>query len=624
MKPKDPASFLDHLKNHIVVCDGAMGTMLYGRGVYINQCYDNINLGRPHLVKSIHQEFIQAGAQVIETNTFGANRHKLANYGLADKAREINLAGARLAREAAEDKAWVAGAIGPVHGPHVSPEQALPRSQRVEVLREQVAALSDGEVDLLMFETFSDLEELIAAIRMAREVVPDLPMVAQVVFGDSQTTPYGLTPEQVAEQLDAVPVDVIGANCGTGPAVLTEVTGRLAKATGKPISIQPNAGAPTSHEDRVIYLATPEYFGEYARRMIAKGARLLGTCCGSMPDHTRGLVGAVRMLQPHSAEHEVDSVPARARPGTISVTNSETDSKMAAKLRKGEFVVSVEIDPPIGTDPTKALQQCVLCRDAGVDCINIADGPRASARMSPIDMAVLLRSKVADIEPIVHFCCRDRNILGMQADLIGANAIGVHNILCITGDPPKLGDYPFATSVYDVDAIGALKICKNLNNGNDLAGNPLKGPPTYLHIGAGANPGAIDLDHEIERLELKVLAGAEYIMTQPVYDFRLFEQFYEKIKHIQVPILLGILPLASYRNAEFLNREVPGMQIPKHIRDRMRKHEEKEAARAEGIAIARESLREGFPYVQGTYVMPPFNRAASALEVLEVLTELKK
>ena len=358
--------------------------------------------------------------------------------------------------------------------------------------------------------------------------------------------------------------------------------------------------------------------------MIAKGARLLGTCCGSMPEHTRGLVGAVRMLQPATADHEAVSVPAEARAQTIVVAHSDTDSRMAAKLRAGQFVVSVEIDPPIGTDPTKAIEQCMVCRDAGVDCINIADGPRASARMSPIDMAVLLLRAVPGIEPIVHFCCRDRNILGMQADLIGANAIGVRSILCITGDPPKLGDYPFATSVYDVDAIGTLKICKHLNNGADLAGNPLKGPPTQLHVGAGANPGAIDLDHEIGRLEKKVLAGAEYIMTQPVYDFALFERFYEKVKHIEVPILLGILPLASYRNAEFLHREVPGMQIPLHIRERMRKQQDKESARAEGIAIAQESLREGFPYVQGTYVMPPFNRAESALEVLQVLEELKK
>jgi homocysteine S-methyltransferase len=614
--------FLEALKERYLVCDGAMGTMLYRRGIYINQCYDNINLTRPHLVKSIHQEYIQAGAEVIETNTFGANRQKLAHHGLSDKAWEMNLAGARLAHEASEGKVWIAGAVGPIHGPHVSPAQAIPPDQRREVFREQIAALVEGEVNLIMLETFSDVYELIDAIRASREAAPDLPLVAQVVFLENQHTRYDLTPEQVAETLHKEPVDVIGANCGSGPATLTEVVGRLASATDKPISVQPNAGAPAEHEDRVIYLATPEYFGEYARRMISKGARLLGTCCGSMPEHTRGLVGAVRMLQPGKVSVEAaPGVPAEARAETVEVRPSETPSRMAARLRAGEFVVSIEIDPPIGTDASKALGEAAMCRDAGVDCINIADGPRASARMSPIDMAVLLNREVGGIEPIVHFCCRDRNLLGLQADLIGANAIGVYNILCITGDPPKLGDYPNATSVYDVDAIGAVRIAKGLNDGHDLAGNPLKGPPTHLHVGAGANPGAIDLDLEIARLEKKVSAGAEYILTQPVYDFSLFERFHERIEHIKVPILLGILPLASYRNAEFLHREVPGMQIPKHIRERMRKQESKEAARAEGITIAQQSLRDGRPYIQGTYIMPPFNRAESALAVLEVLKE---
>lgn len=617
-----PPDFIEYLKSNIVVCDGAMGTMLYRRGIYINQSYDNINLVRPHLVKSIHQEYIQAGAQVIETNTFGANRHKLARHGLADKTREINIAGARLAHEAAEGKVWVAGAVGPLYGQDVSPAQAMPPDARREVLREQIAALLEGEVDLLMLETFTDVYELIDAIAVAREVAPELPLVAQVVFGESQTTRYGLTPEQVAELLNAQPVDVIGANCGTGPAVLTEVVGRLRSATDRPISVQPNAGAPTSHEDRIMYLATPEYFGEYARRMIAKGAKLLGTCCGSTPEHTRGLVGAVRMLQPGAGAARGERAAAvAAEPATIEVTRSETPSRMAAKLRAGQFVISIEIDPPQGTDPSSALAGAAQCRDAGIDCINIADGPRASARMSPIDMAVLLNRDVPGIEPIVHFCCRDRNLLGMQADLIGANAIGVHNVLCITGDPPKLGDYPFATSVYDVDAIGAIKIAKGLNQGHDLAGNPLKGPPTRLHVGAGANPGAIDLDHEIRRLEKKIAAGAEYIMTQPVYDFALFERFARRIEHIKVPILLGILPLASYRNAEFLHREVPGMQIPRHIRERMRRHSDKDAAREEGIAIAQQSLREARPFVHGTYIMPPFNRVESALAVIEVLKE---
>ena len=618
-----PLNLLEYLKSHVVICDGAMGTMLYQRGIYVNQCYEAVNLSRGHLVKHIHQEYIQAGAKMIETNTFGANRHKLARHGLADKVREINTAGARLAREASEDKVWVAGAVGPIHGQDVSPAQALPAEQRREVFREQIAALVEGEADLLMLETFSDAYELLDAIAVAREVAPGLPLIAQMAFTEAHTTRYGMTPEQACELLNGQPVDIVGANCGAGPAALTEVVGRMRKCTTKPISVQPNAGLPQSHDDRCIYLATPEYFAEYARRMIAKGANLIGTCCGSTPEHTRGLVGAVRMLQPGdadvSAKARVPAEPAAGAP--VVVRRSETPSRLAEKLRRGEFVVSVEIDPPQGTDAGKSLEAAARCRDAGVDCINIADGPRASARMSPMDMAVLLNRDVGGIEPIVHFCCRDRNILGMQADLIGANAIGVYNILCITGDPPKLGDYPFATSVYDVDAIGAVRIAKGLNDGHDLAGNPMGGPPTRLHVGVGANPGAIDLDTEILRLEKKVAAGAEYILTQPVYDFALFERFHRRIEALKVPLLLGILPLASYKNAEFLHREVPGMQIPKEIRERMRRFEDREAARREGIAIAQESLREALALVQGTYIMPPFNRVESALAVLDVLKE---
>jgi len=614
-------NILEYLKDHVVICDGAMGTLLYQRGIYINQCYENVNLTRPHLVKTIHQEYIQAGAQVIETNTFGANRWKLARHGLADKTYEINRAGARLAREASEDKVWVAGAVGPLWARDGS-DDSPPPAERREMFAEQIGALAEGEVDLIMLETFGDLDELKEAIAAARQAAPHLPLVAQMAFGEDLRTRGGHTPEQVVRALEGLPVDVLGANCGSGPAVLTEVVGRFRAVTDKPLSVQPNAGMPKTHEDRLIYLATAEYFGEYARRMIAKGANILGTCCGSTPEHTRGLVAAVRMLRPAS------SVPATARAAaepagpaaSVSVRHSETPSRFASKLRAGRFVVSVEIDPPPGTDATKALQAAARCRDAGVDCINIADGPRASARMSPIDMAVLLNREVGGIEPIVHFCCRDRNLLGLQADLIGANAIGVHNILCITGDPPKLGDYPFATAVYDVDAIGAIRIAKGLNDGHDLAGNPLAGPPTRLHIGAGANPGAIDLDLEVARLERKVAAGAEYILTQPVYDFGVFERFYRRIENLRVPLLLGILPLASYRNAEFLHREVPGMQIPREIRERMRRQEDKEAARREGILIAQQSLLEARSLVQGTYIMPPFNRVDSALAVLEVLS----
>lgn len=426
--------------------------------------------------------------------------------------------------------------------------------------------------------------------------------------------------DRIAEALNALPAEIIGFSDGSGPPVLNQALEELAPRTKKLLALLPGAGLPVSHEDRLLNMATPEYFMELLRRGMHKGARLIGGSSGCHPEHIKAIKGSLRMLQPASAG--AASAPAvevaRDERREISPPHRETPSYLQEKLERGDFVVSIEIDPPIGTDATKALEAAEVCREAGIDAINIADGPRATARMGPIDMAMLLRRHVIHMEPIVHFCCRDRNILGMQADLIGANALGIHNILMITGDPPKLGDYPFASAVYDVDAIGALKIGANLNAGLDLAGNPLRGEPTKLFLGAGANPGAIDLDHEIHRLERKVEAGASYILTQPVYDLTLFERFHSRIGHLNVPILLGILPLASYRNAEFLTKEVPGMHVPSAIRELLRKCEDKESARQCGIDVARQALEQALPHIQGTYIMPPFNRVDSALSVLEV------
>jgi len=613
-----------------------MGTMIYAAGIYINQSYDNLNLVRSHLIKNIHQQYLSAGAEILETNTFGATRGRLGGYGLADKVYEINLAGARLAREVAQEgQAWVAGSIGPL-AERLSPYGSLtPRDARAQY-REQVEALLDGEVDLLIFESFDELALIQEAIRSAREVDAGIPIVAQMRFGSDFHTLYGGdNPERCVEALAPLPIDVIGANCASADELL-RIVERLHAVSDRPISAQPNLGHPKTVEDRVIYMATPEYLMEYTRRMLHKGARLIGACCGSTPDHIRSIRSSIRMVQPpKSPEGVATDEPESSVPITLAVEEPhrkqdlaprgiDTDSRLARVLRAGRFAISVEIDPPVGTDAAKSLAAAGVCRDAGVDCINIADGPRASARMGPVDMALLLQRDVGGIEPIVHFCCRDRNLLGMQADLIGANALGVYNILIITGDPPKLGDYPFATAVYDVDAIGALRIASHLNGGCDLAGNPLRGPATRLFLGCGANPGAIDLDVEVNRLEQKAEAGAEYILTQPVYDFSRFERFHERIRHIQLPILLGILPLASYRNAEFLTREVPGMEVPRPILERMKRWEDKESARREGIAIAQEALSSALPFIQGTYIMPPFNRVDSALKVLDVLPDDKR
>ncbi len=615
--------FLDTLRKRAILSDGAMVTMIYQKGIYINQCFENLNTERPHLVKNVHLEFLQAGAEVLETNTFNASPIKLSKFGLADKVREINLAGVRLAREAAGGTAWIAGLVGP---PGRQVEDAYEPSQRewlAESYVRQIEALHEGGVDAFFLEAFSRLEILELVAETAKRLHPDVPCAAMVDLAEDGRTRFGDGMDRIAEVLESLPAEVVGFSDGVGPPVLNRAIEELRPRTKKLLALLPGAGLPVTFEDRLLNMATPEYFMELLRQGMQKGARLIGGSSGCHPEHIRAIRGSLKMLQPGTAPAmaSAGTVESAERPAEVRPPEFETPSALAAKLRAGEFAVSIEIDPPIGTEAGRALEAAKQCRDAGIDAINIADGPRATARMGPIDMAMLLRDEVPGIEPIVHFCCRDRNLLGMQADLIGANALGIYNVLMITGDPPKLGDYPFATAVYDVDAIGALRIAANLNTGKDLAGNPLKGAPTRLFLGAGANPGAIDLDHEIHRLEQKIEAGAGYILTQPVYDSALYERFHKRIEHLRVPILLGILPLASYRNAEFLTKEVPGMHVPSPIRERLRRCEDKESSRQCGIEIAREALEAALPSIQGTYIMPPFNRVDSALAVLEVARE---
>jgi methionine synthase / methylenetetrahydrofolate reductase (NADH) len=620
------APFLDVLAERAILADGGMATMIYQKGVYINQSFENVNLIRPHLIKNIHLEYLQAGAELLETNTFSANRQKLAKYGLADKVAEINRSGVRLAREAAGGKAWIAGVVGPPGRDVEGDFKALSREEVKELYKEQIGYLIEAGVDILSFMTFSHLPTLRLAIETAKEINSDIPCVAMVLVDHNHWTRFGDDQETIGRALNAMPAEVVGLNDGPGPAKLVAALGEIAPYIKKPIALFPGTGLPVEHEDRFLSMETPEYYMEIMRQGMQHGARFLGGSCGCHPEHIRAVHSSIKMLQPGEAKSDLPE-----QGGTAVITSSDikqeikikdfdTPSKFQQKLREGKFVVSVEIDPPVGTDATKSIEAARKAADSGrVDCINIADGPRATARMGPMDMAMLLRDQVPNIESMVHFCCRDRNILGMQADLIGANALGVHNILMITGDPPKLGDYPFATAVYDVDAIGALKIGSNLNSGMDLAGNPMRGKPTELFQGCGANPGAIDLGLEVSRLEQKVMAGANFILTQPVYDSELFFKFHERIKHLKVPLLLGILPLASYRNAEFLTKEVPGMYVPQDIRDRLKACPDKDAARDVGIDVARSALKQALPYIQGTYIMPPFNRIESALAVLDVV-----
>jgi methionine synthase / methylenetetrahydrofolate reductase (NADH) len=609
-------NFREELADRILLCDGAMGTMLYQKGIFINRCFDELNLSSPDMVKDVHKAYINSGVDIIETNTFGANQFKLLFHGFDSKLQEINYRGAKLAREVAGKETFVAGAIGPLGVP-IEPIGKLAYEEAKDAFKQQVVALLEGGVDLFMLETFSRLEELEQAILAVRESC-DLPVIAQMTITDDGNSPLGDTPETIVQKLSPYKVDALGLNCSVGPQIMLESVRKMAQLTKTPLSAQPNAGFPKLVDGRYIYLCSSDYMSKFSKRFIQAGVRILGGCCGTTPEHMKSIKTVVRVLQPTKlliTGTDKKTVP----PANVRPVPTSQKTALAQKLAQGKFVVVVEIDPPKGVDLRKVVDGARMLQQAHVDAINIADGPRASARMSPLSLAMLFKHQL-DVETIVHYCCRDRNLLGMQADLIGAHALGLRNILIITGDPPKMGDYPSATAVFDVDAIGLTQIANRLNQGLDLAGNPI-GEPTALHIGVGANPGAVNIEEEIKRFYYKMEAGAEFVMTQPVYDLRLFENFMNRIKDVKIPILLGILPLASAKNAEFLHNEVPGMSIPEHIRKRMQAAGDGESGRAEGIQIAQEALLDCKPMIHGSYIMPPFNRFEMALRVMEVLPE---
>jgi methionine synthase I (cobalamin-dependent)/5,10-methylenetetrahydrofolate reductase len=606
---------LERLAQGVIVADGAMGTMLYSRGVFVNRCFDELNLSSPGLVRTIHAEYVEAGAELLETNTFGAQRLKLAAHGLEGQVAKINREGARLAREAAAGRALVAGAMGPI-GKALQPLGNVAYAEAVDAYREQAQGLADGGVDAFILETMPSLDQAQAALEAVR-AVSALPTIVLLTFNEEGTALYGEPPEVVVERLEALGVDVIGANCSQGPASMLDTVKRMAAVAKRArLAAMPNAGAPALVEGRYVYLCTPEYMASHARRMIAAGVSLVGGCCGTTPAHIKNLVRSVRMLQPSREAAVALERPVRAAEAPKPLPREEK-SPLARKLARGQFVVSVELDPPRGADPGAIMDRAQYCRENEVDAINVADGPRASARMSAQSLCVLLQNKVG-VDTILHYTCRDRNLLGIQSDLLGAYAMGLRNILAITGDPPKLGDYPDATAVYDVDSIGLIRIMDHLNHGCDLAGN-LIGPPLGLHIGCGADPSKPDMEKEIQRLESKVKAGAEYIMTQPIYDPAHLERFLSAVKHLHTPILVGLLPLYSHRNAEFLHNEVPGMRIPDDIRERMRKAGSGDEAKLEGVKIAQEALLVAREQAQGAYIMPPFNKVELAVRVIEVL-----
>jgi homocysteine S-methyltransferase len=608
-------SFRDALDDdRVYLFDGAMGTMLYSKGVYINRSYDEVNLKNPEIVGEVHREYVRAGAEILETNTFGANRPKLAVYGLEDQLGAINRAAARIAREAAGEDIFVGGAIGPL-GLRLEPYGPTSDEEARAFFREQAEALLEGGVDLFVLETFSDLAEVRQALLAVRELC-ELPVVAQMTIQADGNTAYGTAPELFTRRLDEWGADVIGLNCSVGPAGVLEAIARMAPATSRKLSAQPNAGIPQDVGGRMMYMASPEYMSRFARRMIQSGIRFIGGCCGTTPAHIKELANTVRALSPRRTFPQIAVAEPQAAAEPVPTAER---SRFAAKVCRGEFVTSVEIVPPKGCDPSEMLAGVRLLKERGVDAVNVPDGPRAQSRMGVLATSLLIEQQVG-IETVIHYCCRDRNLLGMLSDLLGAAALGLRNLLIITGDPPKMGPYPDATAVFDIDSIGLTNLVTRLNHGLDLGGNPI-GPPTSFFVGVGVNPTAVDLDYEIRRFEWKVEAGAQFAITQPVFDTAQLHHFLSRIEHCRIPIIAALWPVVSYRNAEFLSNEVPGIVVPPVVLERMRQASDqgREAAIAEGVAIAREMLRDIRDHVQGAQVNAPFGRVPVALQVFEEL-----
>jgi methionine synthase / methylenetetrahydrofolate reductase (NADH) len=611
------AQFSDIVRGRPVLADGAMGTVLYARGIFINRCYDELNLSDPGLILSIHEEYLQAGAEILETNTFGANRIRLARHGLAGKVVEINAAGVKLAREAVEHlrekqagEAWVAGSVGPL-GVRLEPLGPTSLGEAREAFAEQIRALAQAGVDMLFIETMPALNEAREAIEAAREAAPDLPVVAMVTVDDESNCLDGSSPQQAAALLSEWGAHAIGVNCSTGPATVLTAIEAMRAATDLPLAALPNAGMPRAVEGRNIYLTSPEYMASFARKAIRAGAQIVGGCCGTTPNHIRAMRSAMRAIDAQTRVQATGAAPA---------LNTETPpaplgqrSRIGSLVQRGEFITLVEIVPPRGIDCSKEIEGARMLAGLGVHAINVPDSPRASARMSAQSLCIQIQQSTG-IETVLHYTCRDRNVLSIQSDLLGASSIGLRNILCLTGDPPKLGNYPDATAVFDVDAIGLVNIVRRLNHGLDIGSNSI-GASTNFTIACAANPGVPDIEHELRRFHFKVEAGAEYSITQPVFDLRLLEEFLKRTEDCRIPVIAGIWPLTSLRNAEFMKNDLR-VSMPEEIMLRMAQCETPDAARREGVLIAQEMLEAVRPFVQGVQVAAPFGRYALAAEVL--------
>ena len=619
--------FLEALDERVLVCDGAMGTMLYAKGVFINKSFDALNVTQPDLVAEVHQEYVRAGADIVETNTFGANRIKLASFGLADRLHAINEQGARIARHAADDRAYVAGAIGPL-GIRIEPWGKTGIDEAREYFREQAAALAEGGVDLFILETFRDLNEIGAAIDAVR-AVSDLPIVAQMTTEEDGNTLDGTPPEKFTPELERRGANVIGVNCAVGPAPMLDTIERMASVTGRRLSAQPNAGKPRDVEGRNIYLCSPEYMASYARRFILHNVRVVGGCCGTTPEHIRQIKAAVRAMAPALNRGEGAAAGRPAGAATTAPVVSEPShprvdgvpreqkSRLAHAMASRRFVIAVELLPPRGFQADATIDRARQLKIRGVDVVTIPDGQRAGARLSALSLAVLVEQQ-AGVETLLHYACRDRNLLGIQSDLLGAHAMGIRNVLLVTGDPGRVGDYPDATAVFDVDSIGLTNVVSRLNHGCDVGGQTF-GAPTGFHIGVSINPAAPNLDDELRRFEYKVEAGAEFVVTRPVFDVRAFEQLMKRIEGARLPVVAGVFPFESARNAEFMANEVPGIRVPEALLDRMRRTEGQDAGAREGVAIAREIAAELRGSVQGLQISTQSGAIDTALAVVDGL-----
>ncbi len=603
-----------------VLCDGAMGTVLYAKGVFINRCYDELNLSQPEMIRTIHEEYLQAGAEIIETNTFGANPFRLQRHGLEDKTREINEAGARIARQAvaqlAEKQAGtalVAGSVGPL-GIRLEPLGKTSLAEARDAFKVQIEGLVAGGVDLIIIETMQALNEAEQAILAAREVAPDLPVMAMVTVDEDAVLLDGSSPETAALRLTKAGAHAVGANCSLGPATILTAIEAMRSSTHLPLVVMPNAGMPRAIDGRNIYLCSPEYMASFAKRFAKAGVQFIGGCCGTTPNHIRAMKSALRAMDAQRTAPSTKTaaeIVSEVRPAPL-----RERSRLGKHIADNKFVTMVEIVPPKGIDCTKEIEGARLMMNAGVDVVNIPDSPRASARMSAQSLCIQIQQQTG-IETLLHYTCRDRNVLSIQSDLLGASSIGLKNILCLTGDPPKLGNYPDATAVFDVDAIGLVNIVNRLNHGLDIGGNPI-GASTGFSIGVAANPGVPDIENELRRFAYKVEAGAEYAITQPVFDMRMLEDFLKRIEQFRIPVIAGIWPLTSLRNAEFMKNDLR-VSVPDDIMIRMQKAATPEHARAEGIAIAQEMLTEARGMIQGVQVSAPFGRYPLAVEILSVL-----